>query len=60
MIPGKLLTDAAEHLFNHGRHTATVVVRNTADWLIQVSYHYHFAETNAALAMTGLPRSACS
>ena len=59
MIPGKLLTNAAEHLFNHGRGTATVVVRNTADRLVQVSYHYHFAETNAALAMTGLLRSAC-
>jgi len=50
MIPGELLTDPGEHLLNPGRRTATLVVRNTGDRPIQVGSHYHFAETNAALA----------
>jgi len=50
MIPGELLTDAGEHALNPGRRTHTVVVQNTGDRPIQVGSHYHFAETNAALA----------
>jgi urease subunit beta len=50
MIPGELLTDGPEHALNIGRRTLTVVVQNTADRPIQVGSHYHFAETNGALA----------
>ena len=50
MIPGELLTDVGEHTLNPGRRTHTVVVQNTGDRPIQVGSHYHFAETNAALA----------
>ena len=50
MIPGELLTDAGDHALNPGRRTHTVVVQNTGDRPIQVGSHYHFAETNAALA----------
>ncbi len=50
LIPGELLTEAGEHALNTGRRTLTVVVRNTADRPIQVGSHYHFAETNQALA----------
>ena len=50
MTPGELITDAGEHLLNPGRRTATLVVSNTADRPIQVGSHYHFAETNGALA----------
>jgi len=50
MIPGELLIDAGEHLLNPGRRTLTLVVQNTADRPIQVGSHYHFAETNGALA----------
>ena len=50
MIPGELLTEPGEHLLNAGRRTLTLVVRNTGDRPIQVGSHYHFAETNAALA----------
>jgi urease subunit beta len=50
MIPGELITDGADHALNPGRRTLTVVVRNTADRPIQVGSHYHFAETNGALA----------
>jgi urease subunit beta len=50
MIPGELFTDGPDHPLNPGRRTATLVVRNTADRPIQVGSHYHFAETNGALA----------
>ena len=50
MIPGELFTEPGEHLLNTGRRTLTLVVRNTGDRPIQVGSHYHFAETNAALA----------
>lgn len=50
MTPGEYLINDGEHLLNPGRRTTTLVVRNTADRPIQVGSHYHFAETNAALA----------
>ena len=50
MIPGEYLLDEGEHLLNPGRRTLTLVVSNRADRPIQVGSHYHFAETNAALA----------
>lgn len=50
MTPGELLIEPGEHLLNTGRRTLTLVVRNTSDRPIQVGSHYHFAETNAALA----------
>lgn len=50
MIPGELLCADETHALNQGRRTLTLVVHNTADRPIQVGSHYHFAETNAALA----------
>jgi urease subunit beta len=50
MIPGELLTDEGDLEINPGRPTLTMVVENTGDRPIQVGSHYHFAETNAALA----------
>jgi urease subunit beta len=50
MIPGELFIDEGEHALNPGRRAITLVVRNTGDRPIQVGSHYHFAETNAALA----------
>lgn len=50
MIPGEIFTDGPDHELNTGRRTLTVVVQNTADRPIQVGSHYHFAETNGALA----------
>jgi urease subunit beta len=50
MIPGELFTDAGEHALNPGRRTLTLVVQNTANRPVQVGSHYHFAETNGALA----------
>lgn len=50
MIPGQLWTADEAHVLNPDRPTRTLVVSNTADRPIQVGSHYHFAETNAALA----------
>ncbi len=50
MTPGELLTDGPDHILNEGRRTLVMVVQNSADRPVQVGSHYHFAETNAALA----------
>ena len=50
MIPGEIFTDGPDHPINPGRRSITLVVRNTADRPIQVGSHYHFFETNEALA----------
>ena len=50
MTPGELLTDTGDHVLNPGRRTHTLVVQNSGDRPIQVGSHYHFAETNGALA----------
>ena len=50
MIPGEYFTDGPDIALNPGRRTLTVVVENSGDRPIQVGSHYHFAETNAALA----------
>jgi urease subunit beta len=50
MIPGELFTDGPDHTLNTGRRTLSMVVQNGADRPIQVGSHYHFAETNGALA----------
>jgi urease subunit beta len=50
MIPGELFTAPGEIEINTGRPTVTLTVANTGDRPIQVGSHYHFYETNAALA----------
>ncbi|MBB1160513.1 urease subunit beta [Aquariibacter albus] len=50
MIPGELLPAEGEIELNVGRPTLTLDVANTGDRPIQVGSHYHFAETNPALA----------
>ena len=50
MTPGELITDGPDHILNAGRRTHIVTVQNTADRPIQVGSHYHFLETNGALA----------
>ncbi len=50
MIPGEIITAPGEIVLNDGRPTVTVTVANTGDRPIQVGSHYHFFETNAALA----------
>jgi len=52
MKPGEyLLNEGAGPIqANVGRRTARVLVKNTGDRPIQVGSHYHFFETNRALA----------
>jgi urease subunit beta len=50
MIPGELLLASGDLELNAGRPTVTVKVANTGDRPIQVGSHYHFYETNDALA----------
>ena len=52
MKPGEYLLDEAQGFIvaNAGRRTQRLLVRNTGDRPIQVGSHYHFFETNRALA----------
>jgi urease beta subunit len=50
MIPGEIITALGDIELNAGRATVTLTVANTGDRPIQVGSHYHFYETNAALA----------
>jgi urease subunit beta len=50
MIPGELFAASGEIEINAGRLTVSLTVANTGDRPIQVGSHYHFYETNAALA----------
>jgi urease subunit beta len=50
MIPGELFVAEGEIEINSGRPTVSLTVANTGDRPIQVGSHYHFYETNAALA----------
>jgi urease subunit beta len=50
MIPGEILTAGGDIELNAGRETLTLEVANTGDRPVQVGSHFHFAETNAALA----------
>ena len=50
MIPGEIFAQDGEIELNAGRSTISLTVANTGDRPIQVGSHYHFAETNNALA----------
>lgn len=50
MIPGEIVAAEGEIEINAGRPTRRVTVANTGDRPIQVGSHYHFHETNPALA----------
>jgi urease subunit beta len=50
MIPGELFPAQGDVEINAGRPTVTLTVANIGDRPIQVGSHYHFYETNAALA----------
>ncbi len=50
MIPGEIIPVEGEIELNAGQPTVTLEVANTGDRPIQVGSHYHFAETNSALA----------
>jgi urease subunit beta len=50
MIPGEIITVDGDIELNVGLTTVSVEVSNTGDRPVQVGSHYHFAETNPALA----------
>jgi urease subunit beta len=50
MIPGQMQVADGDIELNANRPTLTLDVRNTGDRPVQVGSHYHFAETNDALA----------
>ncbi|WP_024929621.1 urease subunit beta [Methylophilus sp. OH31] len=50
MIPGEMQVAAGDIELNTGRETVTLDVANKGDRPIQVGSHYHFYETNDALA----------
>ena len=50
MIPGETFIQDGEIEINAGRATVTVSVANTGDRPIQIGSHFHFHETNEALA----------
>jgi urease subunit beta len=50
MNPGEILVAAGDICLNAAATTLTLHVENTGDRPIQVGSHYHFAETNPALA----------
>src|SRR6201987_3185235 len=50
MIPGGVFSATGEIVLDKDRAAISLRVANTGDRPIQVGSHYHFAETNAALA----------
>ncbi|WP_426150342.1 urease subunit beta [Pseudomonas sp. DC3000-4b1] len=50
MIPGQYRIEAGEIELNAGRRTLSLRVANQGDRPIQVGSHFHFFETNDALA----------
>jgi len=50
MIPGEIETVEGDIELNAGSPRTVLTVANTGDRPIQVGSHYHFAETNGALA----------
>ena len=50
MIPGEIIAAEGTITLNEGREAIELRVENTGDRPIQVGSHFHFAETNPALA----------
>jgi urease subunit gamma/beta len=49
-VPGEVKTPDGDIIFNAGAERVVLTVANTGDRPIQVGSHYHFFETNPALA----------
>ena len=50
MIPGEIIPAGGDIVLNNDRVAISLQVANTGDRPIQVGSHYHFAESNPALA----------
>lgn len=55
MIPGEYQIQPGEIELNAGRRTLSITVANSGDRPIQVGSHFHFFETNDALAFDRAP-----
>ena len=55
MIPGEYQIQPGEIELNAGRRTLSITVANSGDRPIQVGSHFHFFETNDALAFEREP-----
>ncbi len=49
-VPGEVMTQDGEIVFNEAAERTVLTVANTGDRPIQVGSHYHFFETNPALS----------
>lgn len=49
-VPGEVMVQEGEIIFNEGAERIVLSVANTGDRPIQVGSHYHFFETNVALS----------
>lgn len=49
-VPGEVVTQEGDIVFNEGAERTVLTVANTGDRPIQVGSHYHFFETNPALS----------
>jgi urease subunit gamma/beta len=49
-VPGEVMAEEGEIVFNEGAERVVLTVANTGDRPIQVGSHYHFFETNPALS----------
>lgn len=59
MVPGEVFPADGTITLNPGATAITLTVANTGDRPIQVGSHYHFAETNAALAFDRVAARGC-
>ena len=59
MIPGEILVADGDVELNAGRRVVKLTVANTGDRPVQVGSHYHFAETNPALAFDRATARGC-
>jgi urease subunit beta len=50
VVPGEVVLGDGPVVINAGRPVTTMTVVNTGDRPVQVGSHYHFAESNPALA----------
>jgi urease beta subunit len=49
MNPGEYILETGAITANAGRHTVSLLVKNTGDRPVQVGSHFHFFEVNSAL-----------
>jgi urease subunit beta len=59
VIPGEIVGPDDTIVLNAGRRACVLLVTNTGDRPVQVGSHFHFAETNPALAFDRAAARGC-